>query len=86
MTDHTRHYDRDQLVLVEGRVVSYETGRPFGAVTVRFAEGTDPSFLLDGVDVVLPQALVHTLPDARVAVPSDYESEEGWYGDDEFTD
>lgn len=52
-------YQPGQKVLVEAEVVSYDHGVPFGAVTVRFPEGTDPSFLLDGVDVVLPQVIVH---------------------------
>lgn len=66
-------YRLGQKVLVEGKVTGWEMGRPFGAVTVRFDEGTDPSFLLDGVDVVLPQVVVHVLDTSDVDEPYDDE-------------
>lgn len=71
------HYKRGERVLVEGVVEGWESGRPFGAVTVRFAEATDPSGLLDGVDAVLPQVVVHRLG-VDVAAPN-----RSWLFDDD---
>lgn len=68
-------YRKGQKVLVEGTVIAWETGRPFGAVTVSFREATDPSHLLDGVEAVLPQVVVHTL---GVEEPSD---DDPYYGE-----
>lgn len=77
MSESRFNYRPGDRVVVEGRVVAVEDGRPYGAVTVRFDEATDPSFLLDGVDVVVPQILVTPLP--GVDVPSDYVAREGFY-------
>lgn len=74
-------YHLGDRVLVEGTVVNVESGRPYGAVTVRFAEATDPSHLLDGVDIIAPQVLVHPIP--GVDVPQDYTAQEGLYEEDE---
>lgn len=72
-------YRRGERVLVEGIVESWEHGRPFGAVTVRFPEATDPAGLLDGVDAVLPQVLVHRL---GVDVADNFVAAEGYYEED----
>ena len=74
-----RDYRKGERVLVEGTVVDWEWGVPFGAVTVRFEAATDPSHRLDGIDAVVPQAIVFA---PRVDVPNDYIdyiSEEGYY-------
>ena len=80
-----RHdYRPGQRVLVEGTVLGYEQGTPFGAVVVRFAEATDPSYLLDGVDAILPQVLVHAAD--GVDVPGDitgYVTSEGFYPEED---
>lgn len=63
MSQPTRHeYAPGQRVLVEAEVVSYEWGQPYGAVSVIIREATDFSHMLDGVDAVVPQALV-SLPE-----------------------
>lgn len=80
MTPATRLRPGDR-VIVEGRVLSVEEGQPYGAVTVRFDEATDPSYLLDGVEAVVPQVIVWPVP--GVDVPQDYTAHEGYYEEDE---
>lgn len=74
-------YTVGQTVLVEGVVTAVEEGRPFGAVTVRFDGTTDPSHLLDGVELVAPQVLVTPAP--SVDVPMGYVTYEGFYPEEE---
>lgn len=64
---HRADYIPGQRVLVEGTVVDWEYGRPFGAVTVRFEAATDPAHRLDGVTIVVPQILCS---DPGVDVPN----------------
>lgn len=54
---HKADFMPGQRVLVEGVVVDWEFGRPYGAVTVAFPASTDPSHMLDGVEAVVPQNL-----------------------------
>lgn len=73
-----------QRVLVEGVVTAWEYGKPYGAVTVAFPTATDPSHLLDGVEAVVPQAVVFTEEDVAwtypgVDVANDYTAAEGFY-------
>lgn len=73
MTQPTRHvYLPGQTVLVEAEVVGYEWARPYGAVLVRFPGSTDPSHTLDGVEALLPQAMIHVV---GVDVPNIKETE-----------
>ena len=80
---HRRDYRKGERVLVEGTIVDWEYGVPFGAVTVRFEAATDPSHRLDGIDAVVPQAIVFAEADwDGVDVPVDYidyTTEEGYY-------
>jgi len=78
---HRRDYRKGERVLVEGTIVDWEYGKPFGAVTVRFEAATDPAHRLDGIDAVVPQAIVFTEWD-DVDVPIDYITEEGFYPDE----
>ena len=80
---HKRDYRKGERVLVEGTIVDWEYGVPFGAVTVRFEAATDPSHRLDGIDAVVPQAIVFV--PSSVDVPDDYIdyiTEEGFYPDE----
>ena len=82
---HKREYRKGERVLVEGTIVDWEYGVPFGAVTVRFEAATDPSHRLDGIDAVVPQAIVFAEADRDgVDVPVDYVTteEEGFYPDE----
>lgn len=69
MNDYTRHYWPGEPVLVEAEVVSFEEGQPYGAVTVNVPEATDPSHLLDGVQMIVPQVIVYSYASE---VPEDY--------------
>ena len=64
-----RDYRVGERVLVEGTIIDWEYGTPFGAVTVRFEAATDPDYILDGIDAVVPQAIVFA---PSVDVPDDY--------------
>jgi len=76
-----RDYRVGERVLVEGTIIDWEYGTPFGAVTVRFEAATDPDYILDGIDAVVPQAIVFSdcpsvdVPEAYI----DYITEEGFY-------
>lgn len=80
-----RDYRVGERVLVEGTIVDWEYGKPYGAVTVRFEAATDPYYLLDGIDAVVPQAIVFADFAPSVDVPDeyiDYTAEEGFYPDE----
>jgi hypothetical protein len=67
MSQPTRcEYFAGQTVAVEGQVVKYESGVPYGAVLVDFECATDEAHDADGVAIWVPQALVFT---PRVAIP-----------------
>jgi len=74
-----RDYRKGERVLVEGTIVDWEWGTPYGAVIVRFEAATDPSHRLDGIDAVVPQAIVFA---PSVDVPDTYIEEEGYYPDE----
>ena len=77
-------YRPGDTVLVEGVVVAVEEGRPYGAVHVRFDGTTDPTHLVDGVEVIAPQVIVTPAP--GVVLPTDYDGYvtlEGFYPDEE---
>lgn len=71
-----RYYRNGETVLVEGVVEKYDPTHPFGEVHVMFKTATDPSHLLDGVEVVLPQVAVHTLTPHADKL---YDLDEGFY-------
>ena len=69
-------YKVGDKVVVEATVTDLEAGEPFGAVTVRIPEATDPAHILDGVEAICPQVIVHPV---HIDLPENYVSEEGWY-------
>ena len=79
-----RDYRVGERVLVEGTIVDWEYGKPYGAVTVHFCAATDPSHRLDGITAIVPQVIVFADWDG-VDVPDDYIdyiAEEGYYPDE----
>lgn len=83
MNGHQRTvYRRGDKVLIEATVKSWDPFTPFGEVHVFIPPATDPSHMLDGVDAVVPQAIVHNLTRPAVDV-SNFYAVEGLYGDDE---
>ena len=81
MTRHKHQYKPGDTVLVEGVVVDFNAGQPYGAVKVAFPAATDEAFLLDGVTVWQPQALVYT--GGEVFDLGGYTAQEGTYEDEE---
>lgn len=80
MTQPTRHqYRPGTRILAEGVVTGYDWGEPFGAVRIMFPAATDPSHLLDGVEIIQPQALCF-IPGVDIPL-GDYVAEEGFYED-----
>lgn len=83
MTAPSKHqYHPGQRVLVEGVVVDWQWGQPYGSVRVSFPSATDPNFLLDGLDGWHPQALVFAEGE-DVFDLNYFTAQEGLYEDDE---
>jgi hypothetical protein len=59
MSQPTRcDYVPGQIVNVEGVVIEYESGKPYGAVLVDFPAATDEAHNSDGIAMWVAQALV----------------------------